>query len=111
MGAVMGLVGGATVDLNKTKIGDDLTDDVALALLPNGVAVGAERVKMSKKPKLMVGPWVKGQSMFYCCSKCGRKFMLPEDLSPREAMAEILSAFRHSVREEHPEAGSSEQGP
>ncbi|HXJ95934.1 MAG TPA: DUF1269 domain-containing protein [Terriglobia bacterium] len=42
IGAAAGLVGGATADLNKARIGDDFIDDVAKALLPNRVAVVAD---------------------------------------------------------------------
>ena len=42
IGAAAGLVGGATADLNKARIGDDFIDDVAKALSPNRVAVVAD---------------------------------------------------------------------
>jgi len=42
IGAAAGFVGGATIDLDKVRIGNDFIDDVAQALLPNKVAVVAD---------------------------------------------------------------------
>jgi len=42
MGAAVGFVGGATADLNKSRIDDDFIVDVAKALVPNRAAVVAE---------------------------------------------------------------------
>ncbi|MGO8732688.1 MAG: DUF1269 domain-containing protein [Terriglobia bacterium] len=42
IGAPLGFLGGATVELDKTRIGEDFIDDVATVLLPNKAAVVAE---------------------------------------------------------------------
>ena len=42
IGAPLGFLGGATVEMNKVRIGEDFIDDVAEVLLPNKAAVVAE---------------------------------------------------------------------
>lgn len=56
---------------------------------------------MIERPQLVIGPWIKGEPFNYRCSLCGQAFTLPEDRSPKEAMAELWTAFHEHVREVH----------
>ena len=56
---------------------------------------------MMERPQLVIGPWIKGEPFTYKCSLCGQAFMPPEDGSPKEAMAELWTAFNEHVREVH----------
>ncbi len=44
----------------------------------------------------------------YQCSVCRQRFVLPEDRSPKEAVAELWGAFKDHIREEHPEQAELE---
>jgi uncharacterized membrane protein len=50
IGAPVGFLGGATVELDKARIGEDFVDDVASVLLPNKAAVVAEIEEDSTTP-------------------------------------------------------------
>jgi hypothetical protein len=56
---------------------------------------------MAEQPQLVVSTWVKGEPVTYRCSACGQTFLVPEDCSPREAMAELVAAFRDHVHQVH----------
>jgi len=59
---------------------------------------------MSEKPQLVVaGPVRNGEHFFYECSRCGQRFILPEDRDPKDGAAELLAAFKEHVGEEHSE--------
>jgi len=49
-----------------------------------------------------------GEPIAYQCSVCGQRFVLPEDRSPKEAVAELWGAFKEHIREEHPEQAELE---
>jgi hypothetical protein len=59
----------------------------------------------SEKPRLMVTEWVRGEPVGYKCSLCGQIFLLPDDRSPKEASAELLTAFHEHVGEVHGDEG------
>lgn len=63
---------------------------------------------MNEKPKLVIAPWVRGEPIAYACSLCGQTFLVPEDQSPKEGMAELWQAFRDHVREKHLSADEDE---
>jgi len=58
---------------------------------------------MTGKPQLVVSPWIRCGPYIYECSLCGRKFMLPEDRSPKKAAAELWAAFNEHVHQAHAE--------
>jgi len=60
-------------------------------------------MRLNENPHLVVTSWVKGEPMSYECSRCGQVFLLPEDRNPRDAVAELVAAFRDHVGEEHAE--------
>ena len=62
---------------------------------------------MTERPRIVLSPWIKGEPLRYTCSLCGRTFIFPEDRSPKEGMAEVLTAFDEHVREAHPEGGGT----
>ena len=66
---------------------------------------------MFAQPTLVVGPWIKGEAFAYSCSACGREFRLPEELTAKQAMAKLLSAFRDHVREVHGTAAENCDSP
>ena len=66
--------------------------------LPEGRHVVTENI-----PQLVMASWIKGEPMVYQCSLCGQVFLLPEDRSPKEGVAELWSAFNDHVREVHAE--------
>ncbi len=61
---------------------------------------------MSEKPQLVMTNWVKGEPFAYKCSLCGQTFLLPEDRTPKEAMAEVLAAFNDHCRKDHQDVAS-----
>jgi hypothetical protein len=56
-----------------------------------------------EKPQLVMSSWEKGAPLIYKCSLCGQGFLLPEDRSPKEGVAELWAAFNDHVREKHAE--------
>lgn len=56
---------------------------------------------MTDRPQLQLKPWIKGEPLSYKCSLCSHTFILPEDRTPKEGMAEVWAAFNEHVREEH----------
>ena len=58
---------------------------------------------MYDRPQLVLSPWIKGEPVHYKCSACNQMFILPEDRTPKEAMAEVWAAFHEHVRDVHPE--------
>ena len=57
---------------------------------------------MNPKPQLVITDWIRGEPIAYQCSLCGKKFLLPEDRSPKEGVAELFAAFNEHVTERHP---------
>lgn len=57
--------------------------------------------EMTRRPELVLSPWVKGEPFVYRCSLCGRTFLPPEDRNPKEAMKELREAFEEHIREAH----------
>jgi len=51
------------------------------------------------------------EPLTYRCSTCGQMFLLPEDRTPKEAVAEMWIAFKDHVRESHPEFEAAESEP
>ena len=63
-----------------------------------------DQIVMGEKAQLTVsGPVRKGEQLFYECSLCRQRFILPEDREPKEAAAELLAAFKEHVGEQHPD--------
>jgi hypothetical protein len=56
-----------------------------------------------EKPRLVLIPWVKGKALAYKCSRCCQEFLLPEDRTPKEGVAELWEAFSEHVDKEHGE--------
>lgn len=52
-------------------------------------------------PRLIASTWMRGEPFAYECSRCGQRFLFPEDRSPKDGVAELWSAFREHVDEEH----------
>ncbi len=65
-------------------------------------SVGGSETKMSERPHLVIEVRKKEEPFAYECSVCRQKFVLPEDRSPKEAVAELLDAFNEHVQKEHP---------
>ncbi len=63
---------------------------------------------MNEKAHLGIKFPERGEPIAYQCSVCWQKFVLPEDQSPKEAMAELWGAFKEHIREEHPEQAELE---
>jgi hypothetical protein len=63
-------------------------------------------MQLNEKPHLVVTSWIKGEPMSYECSRCGQIFLLPEDRSPKDAVAELLAAFHDHVGEVHAETAN-----
>jgi hypothetical protein len=57
--------------------------------------------EMIETPKLLIRPWTRGEPFSYICSVCGQPFLLPEDRAAKEAMEELLEAFKEHIREIH----------
>jgi len=55
------------------------------------------------KGQLIINVPVNHESLVYQCSLCGQVFQLAEDRSAKEAMAELMAAFKDHMRERHPE--------
>jgi hypothetical protein len=73
----------------------------------NRINEGLGDVVMEEKPRLVLPRLAKGEPFDYQCSRCGQPFLLPEDRTPREAMAELWAAFNQHVQEAHPEDDES----
>ncbi len=56
---------------------------------------------------MIVSPATSDGPFFYKCSLCEQQFLLPEDRTPKEAVAELWATFKEHVREEHPEDAGS----
>jgi len=56
---------------------------------------------MNEKPQLVISQ-NSSKQIAYCCSLCGRKFSLPEERNPKDAVAELLGEFKRHVQEDHP---------
>ena len=54
-----------------------------------------------EKPRLALTQWVKGEPFAYECSRCGQRFLLPEDRSPKDGVAELWAAFKEHVDKDH----------
>jgi len=65
-------------------------------------------MQSNQKPRLVVTSW--SEPVAYQCSLCGQIFLPPEDRTPKDAAAELLSAFRHHVEEVHAEDAKGEVG-
>jgi len=65
---------------------------------------------MSEKPQLALSTWSKGGTICYKCSVCNQSFILPEDVTPTQGIAEVFAAFEEHVREVHFERGNSVTG-
>ncbi len=63
-----------------------------------------------EKPQLVLTVRAKGLPLVYKCSQCGQEFLLPEDRTPKEGMAELWAAFKEHVHEEHREAVMGTEG-
>jgi len=59
---------------------------------------------MARKPQLIVGVSGEHEAINYMCSCCSRAFPLPEDQSPKEAVANLYQSFRDHVELEHSES-------
>ncbi len=57
----------------------------------------------TERPQLVIADWIKGEPIAYKCSLCGQTFLLPEDQTPKEGVAELWAAFNDHVGEAHPE--------
>ncbi len=69
---------------------------------------GVVRTVWTNKAHLMiVSPATSDGPFFYKCSLCEQQFLLPEDRTPKEAVAELWATFKEHVREEHPEDAGS----
>ena len=51
----------------------------------------------------MIKTWKLGDPFAYLCSLCGQEFIVPEDRSAKEAMAELWEAFNEHAKEVHGE--------
>jgi hypothetical protein len=58
---------------------------------------------MAEKARLIIEGSLRGETLAYKCSLCRQVFLLPDDRTPKEAVAEVWAAFQQHVREEHPE--------
>ena len=58
---------------------------------------------MIEKPELVLTEWLKGEPIAYKCSRCGRMFLLPENLNSKEGVAKLWMAFQEHIRDEHPD--------
>jgi len=56
---------------------------------------------MTEKAQLVIKYQPGVEPMIYECSSCGQTFILPEDRSPKEAVAEVWAAFKRHVQNEH----------
>ena len=65
-------------------------------------------IQMNEKARLVIKSAESGEPISYQCSSCGQRFVLPEDRSPKEAVAELWGAFKDHIREEHPEQAELE---
>jgi hypothetical protein len=65
---------------------------------------------LKEKGHLIINVPAKHESMVYQCSLCGQEFHLVEDQSAKEAMKELMAAFKDHTRERHREdfTGSKE---
>ena len=57
--------------------------------------------KTMEKPQLLIKPWKIGEQFVYQCSLCGQEFIVPEDRSPKEGMAELWAAFHEHIEDVH----------
>jgi hypothetical protein len=60
-------------------------------------------VAVKGKAQLIIDVPANRESIVYRCSLCGQEFQLAEDRSAKEAMTELLAAFKDHMRECHPE--------
>lgn len=58
---------------------------------------------MKGKGQLIINVSANRESMVYQCSLCGVGFELAEDRGAKEAMKELMAAFKDHMREQHPE--------
>jgi hypothetical protein len=56
---------------------------------------------MKDKAHLIIKIPAKGEPMVYQCSLCDQIFPLPEDGTPKEAMATIRATFQEHIRGSH----------
>jgi hypothetical protein len=52
----------------------------------------------------------KTEATRYECSDCRRGFILPDDVTPKQAMEEVWAAFQEHVTDLHPAAGGAMAG-
>ena len=64
---------------------------------------GSQIAQMNEKPQLVIKTQKAFEPIEYQCSLCDQRFILPEDRSPKEAVAEIWSAFKRHIQDEHAE--------
>lgn len=64
---------------------------------------------MAEKPTLVLPPRIKGEPYSYACSQCGQPFLLPEDRTPEQGMAELWAAFQQHVKTEHAERADNQK--
>lgn len=53
------------------------------------------------KPRLVLAIWANGEPLAYKCSQCCQEFLLPEDRTPKEGMAELWAAFQEHIEAVH----------
>jgi hypothetical protein len=63
---------------------------------------------MSRKPELVIKGSHKADRVRYCCSQCGWEFALANDVTPRQAVAELIRRFAEHCEREHPSPSSPE---
>ena len=63
-----------------------------------------------EKPPTVLTPWVKGEPLAYECSQCCRLFLLPEDQTPKEGVAELRAALKEHVHKGYPEGSDETKG-
>jgi hypothetical protein len=56
---------------------------------------------MSAEIHLVIKSQQGSDPIAYQCSACGKRFILPDDGSPKEAAIELWTAFKEHVQEDH----------
>jgi hypothetical protein len=56
---------------------------------------------MSDEIHLVIKSQQGSDPIAYQCSSCGKRFILPDDGSPKEAAIELWTAFKEHVQEDH----------
>ena len=57
--------------------------------------------QMNEKAHLVIKSQEGGEPIGYQCSLCDQMFILPEDRTPKEAVAELWDVFKKHVQEDH----------